>query len=67
VRVSQSLCPLTSILSPGGARRYIRGYLLSNTAGGEEKSISKQEFPITEKEHELRRSNGHTRTKNQSK
>jgi hypothetical protein len=32
---------------------------------GEEKSISKQEFPIAEKEHEVRRSNGHTKTKNQ--
>jgi len=26
VRVSQSLCPLTSILSPRGERRYIRRY-----------------------------------------
>jgi hypothetical protein len=30
VRVSQSLCPLTSILSPGGERRYIRGYFLND-------------------------------------
>jgi hypothetical protein len=30
VRVSQSLCPLTSILSPGGERRYIRGYFQAN-------------------------------------
>jgi hypothetical protein len=34
VRVSQSLCPLTSILSPGGERRYIRGYFLHNLIGG---------------------------------
>jgi len=31
VRVSQSLCPLTSILSPRGERRYIRCYFLHNT------------------------------------
>jgi len=30
VKVSQSLCPLTSILSPGGERRHIRGYFLTN-------------------------------------
>jgi len=30
VRVSQSLYPLTSILSPGGERRHIRGYFLTN-------------------------------------
>jgi len=30
VRVSQSLCPLTSILSPRGERRYIRCYFQAN-------------------------------------
>jgi len=37
VRVSQSLCPLTSILSPGGERRYIRGYFLHNFSEGVKK------------------------------
>jgi hypothetical protein len=30
MRVSQNLCPLTSILSPGGERRYIRCYFQAN-------------------------------------
>jgi len=30
VRVSQSFWPLTSILSPGGERRYFRGYSLNS-------------------------------------
>jgi hypothetical protein len=30
VRVSQSLCPLTSILSPQGKRRYFQCYFLHN-------------------------------------